>query len=53
MSSDIDIDRFMKEPSLLIELCREVIDQIDSGSDDPKAVEKEAQLWSLWSRVGP
>jgi len=44
MGSDNDIDRFVKDPSLLIELCREVIDQIDSGSDDSKAAEKEAQL---------
>jgi hypothetical protein len=44
MSSENDVDRFVKDPSLLIELCREVIDRIDSGSDDPKAGEKEAQL---------
>jgi hypothetical protein len=44
MSSAIDIDSFVKDPSLLIELCRDVIDQIDSGSDNSKVVEKEAQL---------
>jgi len=44
MSSAIDIDRFVKDPSLLIELCRKVIERIDSGSDDRKAAEKEAQL---------
>jgi exonuclease VII small subunit len=44
MSNDIDINRFVKDPSLLIELCREVIDRIDSRSDNPKAAEKEAQL---------
>ncbi|MFC1896546.1 hypothetical protein ACFL0Q_07815, partial [Thermodesulfobacteriota bacterium] len=44
MINDIDIDRFVKNPSLLIELCREVIDRINSGSDEPKAAEKEAQL---------
>jgi hypothetical protein len=44
MNTESDVDRFVKDPSLLIELCREVIDRIDSGSDDPRAGEKEAQL---------
>ncbi|HCO92857.1 MAG TPA: hypothetical protein DIU00_02720 [Phycisphaerales bacterium] len=44
MDSDIDIDPYVKDPSLLVELCREVIDRIDSGLDDPKSAEKEAQL---------
>ena len=44
MGSDIDIDHYVKDPSLLVELCREVIDRIDSGPDDPKSAEKEAQL---------
>ena len=44
MSNDIDIDRFVKDPSLLIELCHEVIDRLDSGPEDPKTREKEAQL---------
>lgn len=44
MSSDIDIDHYVKDPSLLVELCREVIDRIDSGPDDPKSAEKEVQL---------
>jgi hypothetical protein len=44
MDNDSDIDRFVKDPSLLIELCRDVIDRIDNRLDDPKAVEKEAQL---------
>jgi hypothetical protein len=51
MGNDSDIDRFVKDPSLLIELCREVIDQIDSGSDDSKAVEKEAQLREIAKAV--
>ena len=44
MSKDSDIERFAKDPSLLAELCREVIDKIHAGSDDAKVGEKEAQL---------
>ncbi len=44
MKNDTDIDRFVRDPSLLIELCREVIDRLDSGPGDPKAGEMEAQL---------
>ena len=47
MISDIDIESFVKDPSLLIELCRTVIDRIDSGADNPKAAEKEAQLQEI------
>ena len=39
-----DIDRFVKDPSLLIDLCRDVIDRIDCASDNAKTGEKEAQL---------
>lgn len=51
MGNDNNIDRFVKDPNLLIELCREVIDQIDSGSDDSKAAEKEAQLREIAKAV--
>lgn len=51
MSNRADIDRFVKDPSLLIELCREVIEQIDNGPDDPKAGEKEAQLREIAKAV--
>jgi hypothetical protein len=44
MSNGIDIDRLVKDPSLLIDLCREVIDLIDNSPEDPRAGEKEAQL---------
>lgn len=44
MSNGTEIDRLVKDPCLLIELCREVIDQINNGPDDPEACEKEAQL---------
>jgi len=51
MSNDIDIDRFVKDPSLLIELCHEVIDRLDSGPEDPKTREKEAQLREIAKAV--
>lgn len=44
MSENLDLDRFVKDPSLLIELCRKVIDKIDLGPDNAKIIEKEAQL---------
>lgn len=39
-----DIDHFVKDPSLLIELCRAVIDRIDCVADNADITEKEAQL---------
>jgi len=39
-----DIDRFVKDPSLLIDLVRDVIDRIDCGSNNADTGEKEAQL---------
>lgn len=39
-----DIDCFVKGPSLLIELCRDVIDRIDYGPNNADTGEKEAQL---------
>ena len=51
MSNDIDIDLFVKNPSLLIELCRDVIDRIISGPDNSKAGEKEAQLREIAKAV--
>jgi len=44
MSVGQDIDRFVKDPSLLVELCREVIDELDSGTDDSDIGERVAQL---------
>lgn len=34
MSDGVEIDRFIKDPSLLVELCREVIDEIDAGTEE-------------------
>jgi hypothetical protein len=44
MSQDIDFERFVKDPNLLIELCREVIDRVFVKSDDQKTGQEEAQL---------
>jgi exonuclease VII small subunit len=51
MGNDSDIDRFVKDPNLLIELCRKVIDRMDSGTVDPKNGEKEAQLREIAKAV--
>lgn len=32
MRDGADIDRFVRDPSMLVELCREVIDQLDASS---------------------
>lgn len=44
MSGGQDIDRFVKDPSLLVELCREVIDELGASNDDSDVGEREAQL---------
>lgn len=44
MSDGSDIDRFVKDPSLLVELCREVVDELDASSDDADIGERETQL---------
>jgi hypothetical protein len=51
MNSYCDIDRFIKDPSLLIELCRDVIDRIDSIPADPKTSEKQMQLREIGKAV--
>src|SRR3972149_3602023 len=44
MTDHKDIDRYVKDPSLLIELCREVIEQLDSGDDDAEMDAMETQV---------
>ena len=44
MSDGVDRDRFVKDPGLLVELCREVIDELDSDACDSDVAEREAQL---------
>ena len=51
MSNDIDIERFVKDPSLLVELCRAVVDLIDSGTHSEEAATMEAQLREIAKTV--
>lgn len=51
MSDSADIDRFVKDPSLLVELCREVIDQLDASSEENAIAEQEAQLRAIAKAV--
>ena len=46
-----DIDRFLKDPSLLIDLCRDVIDRIDCAADNANTGEKEPQLREIAKAV--
>lgn len=45
------IDRFVKDPSLLAELCRDVIDQLDASSEDTSIADQEAQLKAIAKAV--
>jgi hypothetical protein len=44
-------DRYVKNPSLLVTLCTEVIDQLDPSSDDLGVTEREAQLREISKAV--
>jgi len=46
-----DIDRFEKDPSLLIDLVRDVIDRIDCAPENADTGEKEAQLREIAKAV--
>ena len=52
MNDGLEIGRFVKDPSLLVELCREVIDQLDASSEDTAVAEQEAQLHAIAKAVG-
>ena len=51
MSDGTEIDRFVKAPSLLVELRREVIEELDSGTDDSDVSERKAQLREIAKTV--
>lgn len=51
MSDSKDIERFVKDPGLLVELCQDVIDQIDTNSEDALVTEQEAQLRAIAKAV--
>lgn len=44
MSHGGEVERYVKDPSLLVELCREVIERLDAGSDNGETAAMEAQL---------
>lgn len=44
MSNNNEIDHFINDPNLLIKLCREVIDQLDTGSESAENIESQTQL---------
>ena len=46
-----NIERFVKDPGLLIELCRDVIDRIDCTADETETKAKEAQLREIAKAV--
>jgi len=47
----MDIDRFMKDPSLLVDLCRHVIGKLQSRSDQAITEEQEAQMAAIAKAV--
>jgi len=51
MNNTADIDRFVRDPSTLVELCREVVDRLDASSDDAAVAEQEAQLRAIAKAV--
>lgn len=44
MTSEAEVDRYVKAPCLLMELLREVVDRLDDGGDDGETAAMEAQL---------
>lgn len=44
MNHGEEVERYVKDPSLLVELCREVIERLDAGSDNGETAAMEAQL---------
>lgn len=44
MTDEAEIDRYANDPSLLLELCQEVIDRLDAGPENDETNAMEAQL---------
>lgn len=51
MSQDFSVGRFVKDPSLLVALCREVVEMIDGETDSEEAATMEAQLREIANTV--
>ena len=47
MSNGNDIAGFVKNPSKMVDLCRDVIDQLDDSSKGVVVAEQEAQLHAI------
>lgn len=47
MSDEKEIDRYAKDPGQLVDLCREVIEQIDSSAEDTGISDMETQLQEI------
>ena len=47
MSNGDDIAGFVKDPSQLVKLCRNVIEQLDANSEDTAVAEQESQLRAI------
>jgi len=44
MSHETEIERYVKDPNLLVELCREVVERLDTGSRNADVTAMEVQL---------
>lgn len=44
MTHNAEVEGYVKDPSLLVDLCREVIERLDAGTDNGKTAAMEAQL---------
>jgi hypothetical protein len=51
MSANEDVQRFAEDPSSLVELCRDVVDHIDSGDDEVSVADQETQLRTIAKAV--
>jgi hypothetical protein len=51
MSGHGDLDRFVKDPSVLVDLCRNVIDLLDPESVETSVADQEAQLRAIAKAV--
>jgi hypothetical protein len=51
MSNNGEVERFVKDPSQLVELCRDVVEQLDVSSEGSAVAEQEAQLRAIAKAV--
>lgn len=51
MTDTQDAERYSKDPSLLVDLCREVIDRLDTLADDAQTAEMEIQLREIAATI--